>query len=279
MNPVIVLLMGLIVILVALAVHTVGKVEAHKDRSMQGEKGKPDLFSAVLSLVLWPFALVAFVVSMTVLISLMFLVPPRHLHPLVRFFSRYILISTGAVLRVKGKERLRRSRAYILMPNHQSILDVFILGAVVYRYMTGLGAAYQFDLPLWGTVLRRWGIIPIPRNDLPKAIESIDLARQKLQAGIPVMVAPEGTRTLDGRIAEFKKGPFHLSLGSRADIIPMLIHGAFEIKPMMDWRLHPGVIRVEIGDVIPYEEYRKMSVEELRDHVRNRLRRMAGEIL
>lgn len=278
MSPVTALAIGLIAVLIVISLRTVQKVEAHGDRSHLGQKGNPDLMLSVLSGVLWLFALVSFVVSMVILILLMFLVPPRYLHPLVRFFSRFILISTGTVLKVNGKKRLQRSKAYILMPNHQSILDVFILGAVVYRYMTGLGAAYQFDLPLWGTILRRWGIIPIPRKDLPRAIESIDLARKKLEAGIPVMVAPEGTRTLDGKIGEFKKGPFHLSLGSRADIIPMLIQGAFEIKPMMDWRFHPGVVRVEIGDVIPYEEYEGMSVEELRDHVRQRIQKMAGEI-
>lgn len=272
------ILAGVIVVLIGVAVGMVRKVEAHTDLSLREERVKPGLFETVVSVLLWPFALVAFVVSMVVLIPLMFLFPPRYLHPLVRFFSRYILLSSGTVLRVKGKHRLKRPEGYILMPNHQSILDVFILGAVVYRYMTGLGAAYQFKLPFWGTVLRRWGIIPIPRKNLKKAIESIDMAREKLKRGIPVMVAPEGTRTVDGRIGEFKKGPFHLSLQSRADIIPMLIQGAYEVKPMMDWRLRPGVVRVEIGDVIPYEEYRGMSVEELRNHVRDRLRKMAGEI-
>lgn len=278
MNPMIVAAVIVIIVLIAMAVSLVHKVESHTDRTIPGQTDGPGLLISILSLVFWPFALLAFVLTAVILLPLLFLVSPRYLHPLARFFSRYILLSAGTLLRVKGKHRLMQSRAYVLMPNHQSILDVFILGAVIYRYMTGLGAAYMFNLPMWGTILRRWGIIPLPRKNLQEAIRSIDRAREKLEEGIPVMVFPEGTRTVNGRIGEFKKGPFHLSLGSRADIIPMLIQGAFKIKPVMDWRLHPGVVRVEIGEVIPYEEYRGMSVEELRDHVRDRLRKMAGEL-
>lgn len=232
----------------------------------------------VLSLLLYPLGFASFLITVTILIPLFFIIPPRYLHPLARFFCRFMLLSIGVVVRIRGKERLKRPEPYILMFNHESLFDAFILGTVVYRYVTALGALYQFKLPFWGVLLRRYGIIPIPRKDLPEAIKSIDLARKKLEAGIPVFVSPEGTRTVNGKMREFKKGPFHLALGAKADILPMIMKGAFQIKQKTDWRIRPGVVTVQVGDFIGYEESEGMSVEQLRDHVRDVLRRLAGEI-
>ena len=109
-------------------------------------------------------------------------------------------------------------------------------------------------------------------------MRSIDMAKETLQKGIPVYVSPEGTRTTTGRIREFKKGPFHLAREAGADILPMVFHGAFEIKRKTDWRLRPGVIRIDVGDFILHEDYQHMSMEELQAHVREQLRRMKGEI-
>jgi len=222
--------------------------------------------------------MLSFLLSVMIMIPLFFIIPPRNLPPIPRFFCRFILLSIGVIVKVNGKERLNRSKAYIMMCNHQSLFDVFIMGTMLYRYVTALGASYLFQLPLWGVLMRRWGIIPIPRKNLPEAIKSIDIAREKLEAGVPVFIAPEGTRSLDGRIREFKKGPFHLALGSRADILPVAIRGAFKIKRKTDWRLQPGVVTVDVGEFISYKKFEGMSVEQLRDYVRDKLRALVGEI-
>lgn len=279
MRGIFVLIALAVVILAAVTVRMVRTVESYSEEDL-AEASVRELGwgYTVVSLFLWPIAIISFLESAIILIPLFFIIPPRYLHVFVRFFSRFILLSTGVVVRVRGKERLKRPEAYILMFNHQSILDVFILGAVVYRYVTGLAASFQFRLPFWGLLMRRWGIISIPRKKLKEAIKSIDLAREKLESGIPVLVAPEGTRTLDGKMREFKKGPFHLALMSKADILPMGIRGAFDIKQITDWRVRPGVVRVEVGEFIPYAEYEDMSVEELRDYIHGTIKKLAGEI-
>ncbi|MEE9166422.1 MAG: lysophospholipid acyltransferase family protein [Candidatus Neomarinimicrobiota bacterium] len=275
-------IIGITVVLLLLVVQVirlVGTVESHTVREPGPEVSNLGWGHTIISLILWPLGIVSFLVGVLILIPLFIIIPPRYLHPLVRIFSRFVLLSIGVVVRVNGKARFKRPEAFIVMFNHESLFDVFVLGAVVYRYLTGLGASYQFRLPFWGYLLRRWGIIPIQRKNLREALKSINVAREKLKAGIPVMVSPEGTRTLDGKIREFKKGPFHLALGSGADILPMVLRGAFRIKQKTDWRLRPGVVRVEVGEFIPYEDYESMSVEEVRDYVREKILALAGEIL
>ena len=272
------LLIALTLILAGIAAIIIKRVEIHSEKTPESASGELGIGHTIASIFLYPLGFLAFTVAMLILIPTVVLFSPRRTHWMVRLMARFILLSIGVVVKVHGKEKLRREKAFIVMFNHESIFDALLLGAVAYRYVTALGAAYQFELPLWGPLLKRWGIIPIPRKKLQEAMRSIDMAKETLQKGIPVYVSPEGTRTTTGRIREFKKGPFHLAREAGADILPMVFHGAFEIKRKTDWRLRPGVIRIDVGDFILHEDYQHMSMEELQAHVREQLRRMKGEI-
>lgn len=266
------------IVLVASILWIVHKIEAHSEKTSKVKRTDLGFGHTVVSLVLWPLGFFSFSVTLIILTTLFILIPPRFLCRVLQFLCRFVLLSIGVILKINGKEKIKNPQAYILMFNHQSLFDAFIIGAMIYRYMTGLAASYHFKLPFWGYLLRRWGIIPIPRKDLKAAIKSIDIAREKLEAGIPILVAPEGTRTLTGDIREFKKGPFHLALGSHAPILPIAIKGAFEIKQKTDWRLRPGMVRVEVGDLIPYEDFNEMSVEQLRDYIRGIIQKLMSEM-
>ena len=69
----------------------------------------------------------------------------------------------------------------------------------------------------------------------------------------------------------FKKGPFHLTLNTGVTIVPIGVRGAFEAKNRNDWRIYPRVIKLNIGDTLNQKYYNNMSVEELRDDVRERI--------
>ena len=120
---------------------------------------------------------------------------------------------------MRGKEKLKREKAYLLVINHESLFDVFLMACLTFRQVTALGAAYQFKLPLWGLMLKRYGIIPLLRRNTNEAMEAVALAREKLEAGICVFIAPEGTRTETGELKPFKKGPFHQPFPANAAIL------------------------------------------------------------
>jgi len=84
-------------------------------------------------------------------------------------------------------------------------------------------------------------------------------------------MSPEGTRTITGKMGEFKKGSFHLSLNTGITIIPIGLMGAYQAKKRNDWRIYPGRITVRIGNPVKSEYYQKMSVNKLRDDIRNKI--------
>ncbi len=229
------------------------------------------VFKTILSLILWPFVFMSFLIGGTVLLILMVFIHPRHLTPIKRFLSILILLSSGILLEVKGKKNVSPNKCYIWMLNHQSVLDVFVIMATIPQYAVGVEAVHHFKWPLWGWIIRRWGNIPIDRLNLNKAIESIEKAKEVLNNGTSIMIAPEGTRTITGELMPFKKGPFHLALGTKAEILPIGIKGTLKIISKTDWRISPGRVIVRIGKPISYKDYKDMSVEELRDYIRSKI--------
>ncbi|MBT3388293.1 MAG: 1-acyl-sn-glycerol-3-phosphate acyltransferase [Desulfobacula sp.] len=170
----------------------------------------------------------------------------------------------GIKLVVKGKEYIQPNKPYLIMGNHQSLFDIFVVPAAIPICFVGVEAAYHFSLPVWGYLIRKWGCIPIERNNLKKAVLSLETAKKTLLSGMNIGILPEGHRTLTGKLGSFKKGPFYLAKGAQADILPFGINGLFNYHQKGSFLLTPGTVKLNIGRPMPYESYQELSVEQLR---------------
>ena len=154
---------------------------------------------------------------------------------------------------------------YILMHNHTSFLDLFFLPTVIKGKYTGVVAAKNFKIPLIGSILYRLNAIPIQRFDHTKAIEALKVAESKIQEGYHIAIFPEGTRTKDGTLSEFKKGGFHMASNTKTKILPVITKGLYEIKPKTRWTIYPGVATMLILDPI---NVANKSVDDLIEETR-----------
>jgi 1-acyl-sn-glycerol-3-phosphate acyltransferase len=151
-----------------------------------------------------------------------------------------------------------------------------MLLAAVKHYFTGVGAYEQFSYPVWGFLVKKYGVIPIVRQKLDNAITSLEKAEDAVKKGISLMIAPEGTRTLTGRLNVFKKGPFHVAMNTNITIVPVGLVGAYNAKNKNDWRIRPGVLTTVFGDPITYDEYKDLSLDDLRNMVRVKIANLIG---
>lgn len=181
----------------------------------------------------------------------------------------------GIDLVVRGQEHIEPGRTYIVMGNHQSLFDVFVIPVGIVFPFVGVEAAYHFNWPFWGWLVKAWGNIPIRRGDLQSALASIRKAEEHLRRGGSIGILPEGHRTRDGRIGAFKKGPFHMALNTRATILPFGINGLFEYCPRGSFLLKPRKVTLAIGNPIEPEAYMGLDVEGLSDLVEKRIRNLA----
>ncbi len=233
------------------------------------------MMAVLISVYRWTLGYLVFAIGGVLLLFFTFLPPERLRYRVATLFSRTILWALGARLRVEGS--LPTDQACILMANHSCFADPFILAAIMNRKFTGVMAEEMMKYPLWGSILRRFQVIPIRRRDRNSALASMQLAEERLQAGYHVAILPEGTRTLDGKVHPLKKGGFHMALNTGAPIVVIGIEGGFRFKSKASWLLRPGPITVRIGKAIPPGDYRQMTMEAVMEKVYKRLTVLSGE--
>ena len=219
----------------------------------------------LVSLTLWMMGSLFFLFSAVIIAVCLVILPRQKTFGIAQSLFGVLLKLMGIKLIVKGRQHINPDQTYLILGNHQSLFDIFVIPCAIPLCFTGIEAAYHFSIPVWGYLIRKWGCIPIERSNLERAKQSIEQARQTLLNGLSIAVLPEGHRTRTGEISPFKKGPFHLAKNTGADILPFGINGLFEYQQKGSLNLAPGVVRVTIGQPIPYNAYKTLSVEELRD--------------
>lgn len=165
-------------------------------------------------------------------------------------------------LRITGTQNFPREGAFLLSPNHQGFLDMFLLAGALpwhaFRRMFFVGASEYYKTPLRQKVARAVHVIPVdPDANLVRAMQAGAFG---LRHGKMLVLFPEGERSVDGEIKTFKKGAAILSTHLRVPIVPVAIRGSFEFWPRargFQWRrCLPGAgrIRISIGAPLPPPE-------------------------
>jgi 1-acyl-sn-glycerol-3-phosphate acyltransferase len=172
-----------------------------------------------------------------------------------RWFGQRVVELLDVDLVASGAERVPTGRSYVYMSNHQSHLDIPMLYATLPSpTIRMLGKKELFQIPLWGRGLRAAEFIEVDRSDHARAMKSIEYAAKLVRDGVSIYLAPEGTRSRDGRIGPLKKGGFHLALGTGAPIVPVAIRGTIDILPRGGKVMQKGRrVSVTIGAPIEVE--------------------------
>lgn len=174
--------------------------------------------------------------------------------------------------RVHGRENVPENGALILAGNHQSFLDPVFCGISVKRHLTYVARDSLWRFGPFGRLIGSVNAIPVSRDKAD--IAAMRMIIDRLRQGEAVCLYPEGTRTLDGRIAAFKPGFGLLCRRSKASIIPVLVEGGFDCWPRHKKFPSPGAINVWFGEVLPPERVLTMTNEELADTLSRTLRDM-----
>ncbi len=185
--------------------------------------------------------------------------------------TRFMLASScrlaGVRLRAQGLENVPRDRACIFMSNHVSNLDPPALIALIPGRTSAFMKRSLMNMPILGTGFRQGEFIAVDRTgSRADAQRSVTEAQRVLAKGVHITTFVEGTRSPDGRMLPFKKGPFFLAMASGAPCVPVSIHGTEKMMRKGSLRIHPGIADVTFHP--PIEPARFASREELMHAVR-----------
>ena len=164
-----------------------------------------------------------------------------------RLWARGLLAASLVRLRVEGREALAPGARYVFMANHQSLFDIPALYAAVPDGTRFLGKKSLFQVPIFGWAMRAAGFVAVDRKDLSRAGEMFSAALDRLDAGGSLVLFPEQTRSLDGRLLPFQRGGFLLALKSRLPIVPVGIEGSREVQVRGSFAIRPRAIAVRFG--------------------------------
>ncbi|HJT53266.1 MAG TPA: lysophospholipid acyltransferase family protein [Candidatus Angelobacter sp.] len=137
----------------------------------------------------------------------------------------------GAKIKLVGFDKIDPAGTYIFMSNHVSNLDPPVLVPLIPRRTSVLAKKELWRIPILGKALDLADIVPVERRNRDAARQSIKRAGEVMRHGINMTIYPEGTRSPDGRLLPFKKGPFHLAAETGFPIVPVTILGTEEMLP------------------------------------------------
>ena len=187
----------------------------------------------------------------------------RRLHWFSRAWSWLIMKTILSPVKVIGLDRIDTSKPHVYAVNHASALDI----PVLYVYLPfQFRIAFKKELlsyPIVGWQLKRSGQICIDQQNPAKSIGAIRSALKGLQAGMPLVIFPEGGRTDDGEIKPFMPGAFFLAIKAQVDIVPVALVGTYELLPMDTYHIKCRPIEMRVGQPIPTAGLKMEDLESL----------------
>ncbi len=141
---------------------------------------------------------------------------------------------------VDGLEHVRRGESYVVISNHQSTYDIMILLDAFPGTLRMVSKKEMFDVPFVGRAMAAAEFVRLDRGNRRDAKESLRQAAERLASGVSVWIAPEGTRSSDGRLLPFKGGAFWLALETGARILPATVVGSRDVLPSKGVRVRTG---------------------------------------
>jgi 1-acyl-sn-glycerol-3-phosphate acyltransferase len=173
----------------------------------------------------------------------------------------WILFHTYFPLTIHGRDHIPAEGPFVFCSNHAADLDPIVLGySSLHRSVGFMAKEELFKIPIFGSLIRHWGAFPVKRNQWDEtAIQSFN---DHVRKNKPLVLFPEGTRSLNGELSTPKKGVGKLLHLSRAPVIPVYIEGTFKAWPKGRKFPRPGRISAHIGPKVPLDDLYALPEEK-----------------
>jgi 1-acyl-sn-glycerol-3-phosphate acyltransferase len=179
------------------------------------------------------------------------------------------VLLAGVNVVIEGLDRLDPARNYIFMANHVSNIDPPILVPIIPRRTSVLVKRELFRIPILGYAMRLGDLVAVDRANREAAVDSVRRAVEVLKRGLNMVIFPEGTRSRDGRMLPFKKGPFYLALDSGVPVVPVSMVNTFQIWPKGHFYIKPLTARVVFHEPLNPQDF--ATRDDLMNAVRDKI--------
>ncbi|MCR5312969.1 MAG: 1-acyl-sn-glycerol-3-phosphate acyltransferase [Bacteroidaceae bacterium] len=183
-------------------------------------------------------------------------------HYVPQFWSWFTCSIYLLPVSVVGREYLDPKQTYVFMPNHQGYFDIFLVYAYLGHKFKWMMKDYLRNIPFIGYACYKSGHVYIGES-ISSIANAVAASRNLLENGMSMCIFPEGTRTHDGKIAEFKRGAFMLASQLERPIVPITINGSYEVFSRDATMVNHHPLELIIHKPIPYEDFKGKKSKEL----------------
>ena len=174
---------------------------------------------------------------------------------------------------VEGRERLDDAETYVIVANHQSLLDILVLFRL-FAHFRWVSKIENFRIPIVGWVMRMNRYVPLVRGQRSSVVRMMRACEESLNAGTSLLLFPEGTRSETPEMRPFKTGAFELARNARRPILPVAVEGASQALPKRGFVLRGRHrIALRVLEPIPPEDFEDVPAPQLAGRVREILAR------
>lgn len=168
-------------------------------------------------------------------------------------WGRFVCMAALLQIKVKRNPLLSNEQSYVFVANHQGAFDIFLVYGYLGHNFKWLMKQALRKMPLVGFASKKAGHVFVDQSSRKGIVETMRQTRDTLRDGMSTVVFPEGHRTPDGKMAEFKKGAFQTALSLKLPIVPVTIDGAYKVLPIHSWTMYPAAISLTFHDPIATE--------------------------
>lgn len=181
-------------------------------------------------------------------------------------------------IKTKGREKAISGTTYVVISNHQSILDILFINSLRYNYKW-ISKIENVKLPFLGWYLKMADYITVDRDNEESKAEMLEKSLAYLKNGTSIMLFPEGTRSSDSEIGFFKRGAFQLAIQAGVPILPIVIDGTGGILPKHGLLFRSGNhVKVRVYDPVMPESFETINPDELAHRFSNMMKEWLTEI-
>ena len=196
---------------------------------------------------------------------------------IARIWARSLLWIAGVHITAEGLEKIDLTRPFVIATNHASYFDTPVILDKIGLQFRFLAREGLFRIPLLGTHLKLAGHVPVAQKDPRAALRSMQKAADNIrEKGISMHIFPEGGRTPDGNLQDFKEGVAYIAIKAGVSIIPVGLTGTRDIVAMGSAIVRPGKVTLRVGEPISTEGLSLKDRQKLTDEVRLRVLALIG---
>ena len=198
---------------------------------------------------------------------------------IVKYWAKSIFKTMNINVRVIGLDKLDRNADYIFAPNHASSLDIPLILGFLPFWIVPISKIELKWIPFLGWAMQAAGHVFVDRRDHEKAMLSIDKIKNSLLKNPrSILIFPEGSRTNDGKVNQFKTGGLSIGISTKISIVPVAIEGTFDSLSKHSKKFVNKLLTINIGSPVDTRKYSLDDRKDLAIIVNSEVKKLKNEL-